>query len=480
MALWSRVAGMKLPLTTGAYQARSIIASAQRCVNLYIEKNPEGSEFPTTHYLAPGLRLLGAAPTKAFRALYAATNGELYAAVGASLYRVLSDWTFTHIGDLDSVAGPVSMIDNTITLVIVDGVANSGYTVDLSTHDFAKIVDDAFYGSPRVSILDDFLIFNQPGTRQFYISGALAVTFDSLDIASKNGAPDKLIASAVVNHTIWLFGERTTEVWYNSGAADFTFERYPGVFIQQGCVAPASVATMDTVIFWLSDGADGEGMVFRNNQMTVLRISTHAMDQEIQKYSRLDDAVGYCYQRDGHAFYVLTFPSADKTWVYDIASGEWHERLWLDDAGELHRHRGICFAKWNGKQLVGDWQNGNLYELTPDALDDAGAPQLHIRSWPALSNEQKRIYLDRFVLDMEVGEIPVDEDEPQVRLRWSDTRGRTWGNAISRGLGKRGEFSTIVQFNRCGRSRERVFEISWSAPVKTALNGAYVAPQSEA
>lgn len=471
---------MKLPLLTGAYEARSVIASAQRCVNLFPEANPSDSEFPTTHYPAPGLIKRATAPVKGFRGLYTATNGELYAVVSSVLYRIHADWTFEQIGTLDSLSGPVSMIDNTLTLVVVDGITSGGYTVDLATHDFAKITDAAFYGSPRVSILDDFLIFNQPNTRQFYISGALAVTFDSLDIASKNGQPDLLVGTAVVNHTIWLFGERSTEVWYNSGAADFVFERYPGVFIQQGCASAASIATIDTVIFWLSDGADGDGMIFRNNQMTAQRISTHAMETEIKTYSRIDDAIGYCYQREGHAFYVLTFPTADKTWVYDIATGQWHERLWLDDTGALHRHRGNCFAQWNRMQLVGDWQTGDLYEMTPDAFDDAGRDMLHIRSWPALSNEKKRIFLERFHLDMQVGEIPVDQDEPQVRLRWSDTRGRTWGNAVSRGLGARGEFNKLIQFNRCGRSRERVFEVSWSAHVRTALNGAYCDPQVEA
>jgi hypothetical protein len=467
---------MKLPLLTGAYEARSVIASAQRCVNLYPESNPADSEFPTTHYPTPGLIKRATAPLKGFRGLYPATNGELYAVVATALYRVGTDWSFNLIGSLSSASGPVSMVDNSLTLVVVDGTKN-GYTVDLKTHAFAPINDPAFYGSPRVSVLDDFLIFNQPDTRQFYISGALAVTFDPLDIASKNGAPDKLVASAVVNHTIWLFGERSTEVWAESGAADFAFQRYPGVFIQQGCASAASVATIDTVIFWLSDGADGEGMIFRNNQMTAQRISTHAMEVEIKGYACIDDAIGYCYQRDGHAFYVLTFPTADKTWSYDIATGQWHERLWLDDTGALHRHRGNCFAQWNRMQLVGDWETGDLYEMTPDAHSDAGAALLRIRSWPALSSEKSRIFLDRFLLDMEVGEIPVDQDEPQVRLRWSDTRGRTWGNAVSRGIGARGEFDHLVQFNRCGRSRERVFEASWSADVKTALNGAYVSPQ---
>lgn len=465
---------MKMALTTGAYTARSVISSAQRCVNLFPEAAPADSEFPTTYYPAPGLIKRATAPTKGFRGLYTATNGELYAAVGANLYRIAPGWNFILIGGLNTFSGPVSMVDNSITLVVVDGAPGSGYQVDLTTHVFSRIVDDAFYGSPRVSVLDDFLIFNQPDSRQFYISGALAVTFDGLDIASKNGAPDKLVVQAVVNRTIWMFGQRTIEIWTNTGAADFTFERYPGVLIQHGCAAAASVATSDTSVYWLSDGDNGDGMIFRSDQLSALRISTHAIEEEIRTYSRIDDAIGFCYQRDGHSFYVLTFPTADKTWCFDLATGQWHERLWLDDEGGLHRHRGNCFAQWNRMQLVGDWETGDLYEITPDAFDDAGNEMLHIRSWPALSNEKKRIFLDRFSLDMEVGEAPVTQAEPQVRLRWSDTRGRSWRNPISRGFGKRGQFGHLVQFNRCGQSRERVFEVSWSANVRTALNGAYV------
>ncbi|CAG9255991.1 hypothetical protein [Paraburkholderia caribensis] len=471
---------MKLPLITGAYEARSLIASAQRCVNLYPEANPTDSEFPTTHYPTPGLIRRATAPLRGFRGLYTATTGDLYAAVATAIYRITDDWTFVPIGTIAAGTGPVSMQDNTIDLTIVDGT-KAGYTVDLKTYDFARITSDAFYGSPRVSVLDDFLIFNQPDTRQFYISGALAVTFDSLDIAAKNGAPDKLISHAVVDRMLWLFGQSTTEVWYNTGASDFTFERYPGVFIPHGCAAAASVATVDTAVYWLADGKDGDGMVFRSNQLSGLRISTHALDKEIRSYPRIDDAIGYCHQTEGHTFYVLTFPTADKTWSFDLATSQWHERMWLDDTGAERRHRGNCFAFWNRMQLVGDWETGDLYEMTPDAFDDAGNSMLHIRSWPALSNEKKRIYLERFSLDMEVGEAPVTAaDDPQVRLRWSDNRGRTWGNKISRSLGARGEFDRLVQFNRCGRSRERIFEVSWSANVSTALNGAYVDPQAGA
>lgn len=466
---------MKLPLTTGAYEARSLIASAQRCVNIYPESNPNDSEFPTTHYPRAGLIKLATAPAKKFRGLYLATDGTLYAVVSYGVYTIdRDDWSFTYVGSMTTSSGPVSMFDNSLTLVIVDG-SPAGYQVDLETKAFSLISDPAFYGSSRVDVIDDFMIFNQPGTRQFYVSGALAVSFDPLDIASKNGAPDKTVACAVSNRRIWVFGERTTEVWYNSGAADFAFQRDPGVFIPHGCASAASIATSDTSIYWLSP----QGIVFRSSDMSALRISTHAMENEIRTYATIADAQSYTYEENGHFFYVINFPTADKTWTFDLATSQWHERMFLDSEGHEHRHRVSVAVEVDGKCIGGDWETGDLYEMSPDAFDDAGSPMLCLRTWPALSNEKKNIFLDRFFADMQVGEIPVDQPEPVARLRWSDTRGRTWGNAISRGLGARGKFDQLVQFNRLGRSRERVFELAWSANVRTALNGAYVAAEGE-
>ncbi|WP_124609593.1 hypothetical protein [Burkholderia seminalis] len=472
---------MKGALTTGAYQSRSVIAANQRCVNLYAEQNPADSEFPVTHFPTPGLIRRAVAPLRGFRGLHTASNGQLYAVVASKLYTVGYDWTFTERGTLATLAGPVSMRDNSAALTIVDGSPN-GYKVDLSTHAFSAITGTAFYGSNRVALIDDFLLFNQPGTRQFYASGALAETFDPLDIAAKNGSSDMTVAVEVANRTIWVFGEKTTEVWYNAGSSDFAFARYPGTFIEYGCKSPASIASADTSVYWLGAGDRGEGIVFRSDQMSALMISTPALTEELRTYPRLDDAIGYTHQADGHMFYVLTFPTADKTWCYDLSTKQWHERLWMDDSGDLHRHRGSCFAQWRGMQLVGDWENGNLYELSLDAFDDDGEEMLHIRSWPNTSNDGDVITYDRFIVDMEVGTAAANDPEPQVRLRWSDTRGKTWGTTLSRGLGERGENGRRAQFNRLGsdRGQGRIFEVSWSARVKTALNGAYIKASGEA
>jgi hypothetical protein len=62
----------------------------------------------------------------------------------------------------------------------------------------------------------------------------------------------------------------------------------------------------------------------------------------------------------------------------------------------------------------------------------------------------------------------LDTEEPQVNLRWSDTRGASWGNPIRQGIGSTGQYLRQVQFNQLGMARDRVFELFWSATIRKA------------
>jgi len=465
----------RIPLKLGAYQARSIIANAQRSVNLYMENNPEDSPFPSTHYPTPGLRLLSTATNgQPWRQLFLASNQQLYGVAGNTVYKINIDWTMTSLGTIDSSSGFVSMVDNSIDLMIVDGSPN-GWTVKLGTGMLQKITDSSFAGADRVDFVDGYFILNSTtNTKQWYISLFEQSTFDPLDFASKLGYSDPIVATCVTKRNVWLFGTQTTEVWANTGDTAFTFGRIDGVFIQHGCASASSISQMDGSIYWLALDPQGHAMVLRNIGYDSRRISTHAMEVEFQSYARIDDAIGFTYQQDGHLFYVLTFPTADRTWVYDLSTEQWHERVWIDSDGNFHRHRANCFAFFNNTHVVGDWENGNLYALDLTVYTDVGNPIPRIRSFPHLMDSGDRMMYREFIAAMEVGNGDGSNDPVPVFLRWSDTAGRSWGNAISETIGKEGDYIRSVQFQRLGMARDRIFELSWSSPVKTALNGAFL------
>lgn len=466
---------MKVPLITGAYQARSFIAAAQRCLNLYPELNPEGESFPSTHYPTPGSTVLLTAPDKIWRCLYTSSDNRLFGVCGSSVYLIKNDLTLQLLGSVTAATTPCYMIDNGVQILLVDGAEN-GYKITLATLAYAQVTNPAFYGATRIAEVDGYIILNRPGTNQWYISLFRELDFDALDFASKIGSADLLAGIGVTRRNVFLFGEQTTEIWTNTGGAAFAFSRIPGAFIQFGCKAPHSICEADGSLYWVSQSPQGECMVLRTENYDRARISTHAIESELQKYATVADAIGYVHQMDGHYWYVLSFPSASKTWVFDLSTQQWHERAYLEENGDFTRHRGNCFAFWNGRHVVGDYADGRLYELSLDVYTDAGNEIRRIRSFPHLVDDGNRVTYLSFQADMESGEPSSQEPDfaPEIRLRYSDSKGGDWSNHLSTSLGMRGNYKAIARWFRLGQARDRVFELSWSANMKTALNGAYV------
>lgn len=466
---------MKVPILTGAYCSRSVIASAQRCVNLFLERNPEGESFPTTHYPTPGLVRLLEAQDRVWRCLYTATDNRLFGVCGKSVYLINDDMTLQKVGAIRSPVGQCYMIDNGVQILLVDGTAD-GFIITLEDLSFRGVNNEAFYGSTRLAIVDGFLLLNRPDTNQWYISLFNEIDFDALDFASKIGAPDKLVAIGATRRNVFLFGESTTEVWTNTGGAAFTFSRVPGAFIQFGCKAPHSLCEADGSIYWVSQSPQGECIVLRTVNYDRERISTFAIENEIQGYQRVDNAIGFAMQMGGHYWYVLSFPTDKKTWVFDIATSQWHELAYLEPDGSFGRHRANCFAFWNGRHIVGDYEDGRLYELSLDVYEDDGREIRRVRSFPHMADDGNRVTYRLFQADMEAGNESGLEPgiPPEIRLRYSDSKGKSWSTPLSTSLGFRGDHTAIARWHRLGQARDRVFELSWSANFKTALNGAYV------
>jgi hypothetical protein len=472
------MATTKFPLITGSYTARSVTSACQRCVNLYMEKNPEGEVFPFTFYPTPGLRQLfdGTGMTGHWRGLYMSNYGILYGVNDVGFYEISKDFTVTKRGELYTNSGnPVQMADNGTTLIVVDG-SERGYQYTFTdTSSFEQIDQDAFYGADTIAFADGFFILNRPGTVQWYISTANTATFDGTDFASKAGYMDLLVGVAVANRYVYLFGKETTEVWTDVGATAFAYSRLPGVYMQYGCVSAASIAQMDGNLFWLSQSPQGEAMVLRSVEMQAVQISTFALANELSGYDTLSDAVGWTYQLNGHMFYVLWFPTANKTWQYDMATQQWNELVWTDINGQENAHRAGAMAFAYRTHLVGDRETGVLYALDQDVYDDNGVNVVRRKGFVhGAATDFNRMSYNEVMLYMETGNGDnLGGTNTGVSLRWSDDGGKSWGNPVIRSLGQRGEYLKTVTFQRLGAARNRVFEVFWSSDVRTALSGAF-------
>jgi hypothetical protein len=467
---------VKTPILGSTYVARSTNAADARMVNLFAEIVPEGGKEPAFLQRAPGLRLLATVGFGPIRGLWSFGNYG-YVVSGNSLYKLDTSYAATLLGTIAGT-GPVSMSDNGTQLFIA---ANpNGYIYNANTNVFAPITDPDFPGAVTVGYIDGYFVFNEPNSQKLWITALLdGTSVDPLDFASAEGAPDDLISLIVDHREIWVFGTNSTEVWYDAGTAAFPLQRIQGAFNEIGCAAAYSVAKMDNSIFWLGADARGRGIVYRANGYSGQRISTHAVEWHIQQYGNLSDAIGYTYQQDGHSFYVLIFPQANTTWVYDASTQAWHERAGWSN-GSFTRHRSNCQMAFNNEIIVGDFENGNIYAFDLDVYADNGQIQKWLRSWRALptgQNNLKRTAHHSLQIDLEsgVGLNLGQGSDPEIMLRWSDDGGHTWSNYHTASIGKIGEYYRRVFFRRLGMTlklRDRVYELSMTDPVKIAVMGA--------
>jgi hypothetical protein len=503
---------MKTPILGSAYVARSVNAADNRMVNMFPEVIPEGGKEPAFLNRAPGLKFLATIGNGPVRGLWVlkADPTRAFVVSGNQFFEIDSNYTATLRGTVGGT-GPVSMVDNGTQIFIA---ANpNGYIFNTSTNVFAQITDPDFPGAVTVAYLDGYFIFNPPNSQRFYLTALLdGTSVDPLDFASAEGSSDGLVALIVDHRELWLFGTDSIEVWYDAGLSDFPFVRIQGAFNELGCAAPYSVAKLDNGLFWLGSDARGKGIVYRAEGYTGKRMSTHAVEWQIQQYGDISDAIGYTYQQDGHAFYVLIFPSANTTWVFDVATQAWHERAGFVN-GDFTRHRSNCQMAYNGEVIVGDYQNGNIYSFDLDVYADNGQIQKWLRSWRALptgQNNLKRTTQHSMQLDCEsgVGLNGIDPDDPldwffsttngnqiitntgdflmfspttteganpEVMLRWSDDGGHTWSNEHWASMGRIGQYGRRVFWRRLGMTlklRDRVYEVSGTDPVKVVIVGA--------
>jgi hypothetical protein len=461
-----------------SYTSQSVNVDCQRSVDLYPELNDlgTGKEREVGSLVStPGKRLLLTLPTSPTRGGYTASNGECFAVGGNKLYSISSSFVATELGSLDTSEGPVSFTDNGTYLVFVDGT--SGYQFNMSTDTFAEIAEPDFpFGAKTITFQDGYFLAEVPGSGRFQFSAINDVTWDPLDFSTAEGSPDSLKAVMSANQRVYCFGAQSLEVFYNSGDADSPWARIQGMVVDVGCAAAHSVAKLPGgSIAFLGGTAAGQGTVYMLQGEAPKRISNFAVESVIRAldYEDMADARAWSYEDSGHVFYALNLPGAESTWVYDVTTGFWHERCYRD-LWELERDRADWHCVAFGEHIVGDYEDGRIYALDLNYYTDSGTAIVRERTAPHVSSSGKNLVHKSFQLDLEVGVglASGQGSDPQAMLQWSDDGGHTWSNEHWRSIGAIGQTRTRVIWRRLGMSRDRVYRVRISDPVKVVLIGA--------
>lgn len=330
--------------------------------------------------------------------------------------------------------------------------------------------DAAFQGGSSVDIVDNYFVYNDPDTQQWAASDLLSPITNPLSFASKDGAPDDLVSLIVDHREVYLLGEQSSEVWVDVGSQPFPFQRIPGTSTQHGIVAKNSMARVGNSFAYVSRNIRGQGMIVQMNGYSPQRISTHAVENTlVNQY--IDDAIAWTYQLEGHECYVVTFPTLNLTWVYDVSTNMWHKWLYTNNLNQYERHRGNCCAVFQGKVLVGDYQNGQIYQLDPNNYTDNGQKVRRLRRCPHIVTDLQRQYFDELQIQFQpgVGLQTGTGENPQAMLRWSNDGGSTWSNEYWVSIGKVGRYLNRAIWRRLGWSRDRIFEVVVTDPVKAVI-----------
>lgn len=448
--------------------------------------NPNDGELPINFYFdtqlddgrtglvrTPGLTAIATlAADKEVRGIYN-HNAVLYVVCGNGVYKYNGALT-TLTGTLGSTGGHVQMVANPTQIMINDGVRS--YYITVATNTVTQIVD-ADYPANVVSIaFQNGYGIALTNTGRFYFSGINDFSsWGALDYLTAEIRPDQ--AKAVISHlqTLIVLGLDGTEIYYSDPNPDAPFSRIQGGYMSKGCGATHSVAIGDNTPIWLSNERQIVRMVSMGAMPQV--ISTRKLDELLQTYDTVSDAYAFCPIIKGYAWYVITFPSEDITFAYNLVTQSWFK--WLSFAGSVfQKHRANCHAFYEGRSMVGDVNDGKLYKIDPTVYTD-GESFRTIKSqitMPPVLKEGHNLFFSKLQLNFKVGVglVSGQGSNPQVMVDWSDDNRKTWSNEHWVGIGKIGEYKDRAILRRMGCSRNRSCRVSYTDPTECILyNPAY-------
>lgn len=456
-----------VPLFGLGNAGKSPNVNAQKRVNLYVEVQADPEANGLVMYPTPGLTTFvnfGASPC---RGLYQ-KGSVAYAVNGSTLWEIAANGTTTSRGTLLTSGGRVDIADNGAQMLIVDGTY--GYIYTFATNTLAQIVDADFPASTTCAFLNGYFVVSKTDSAQFYISALYdGTTWDALDFATAESDPDNLVRLMVDNGVLYLFGDKTTEMWGDSGAADFPFARIGAAAIEWGLLARWSLCKFDGSLIFLRKNRLGaiQVCVLAGNQ--AVPVSNPELDYVFSQYAATENATAFSYSLSGHPFYQINFPTAGESWLYDGLSKSWSK---VESGGG--RHRGEMQVSFLGDSYVSDYENGKFYLLDPASYTDDGSPI--VREFIGRHNKAGDfIRIAKLWLEMEagVGLQSGQGSDPQIMMQISRDGGHEWGAEMWRSFGAAGKYRARAAWNRLGRSRDWLLKFRVTDPVKTIFVAAW-------
>ena len=459
-----------VPLFGLAQSGKSRSVTSQSHTNLYAEIVQDAEKSRVVYYNTPGLLLFTSFGDTPIRG-WIPVGDYIYAVHRGTFWRVDNAGTKTSMGTLSTTEGRVDLAYSGTQIAIADGTSLYCFTVIGSA--FVTVASALLPNPESVTFQDGYFIcsFAVP-SGVYQISGLYnGTTFDALDFATAESNPDGLVRVIADHGELVLCGEVTIEYASNTGGQDFPYATLKGATQEFGLAAKWSLTKFNDSLAGLFKNRMGQVQVMVMLGHSMKEISTPEMSSIINGYATVSDATGFSYLLGGHPMYQINFPSAGKSWLFDASTNLWSS---LESGLSGGRHLGEIHADYLNKPRLTDYANGNIYTLSVDAYNDNGTQRPVEITSRHVFNGGKRSTISMMQVFFEAGSglATGQGSTPEAMLTVSRDGGFTYGNEQARSIGAIGSYLARAVWRRLGQSRDWVFRIRVSDPVKVVITGA--------
>ncbi len=422
-------------LTAPSYMNRTL-GEVQKCIN-WIPEKADGSFVLVS---APGMSLSGTTGNNlACRgAIYSPRADKAYSVNGNKAYQhAVAGGTPTLLtGTLATSTGNVRIVEGT-TRILVLAPGDDGYVINFGSGDIDVVADANFPATPTsAAYMDGYYIVSDGN--QFYLSALndpqdwTPVTFATAEYRG-----DKIAGLLAVGSNLYIFGGTTLEMWYNTGAADFPFQRMSGAVFNIGLLDEATLQSLGNTVFFVATGDGVRGAVWMMEGATKQKISTPYIESRISAWSFTSGTTLFAtaWAWEGHEFYQITNTTSAETFVYDATLGSWIQ--FASNAINFHRARAILnafdttySAGTTPLPIAFDYANGKVYTVSNAYNQEDGNAVTRTKDFKITAG-MSRLFMAGMRIEFEAKHDSSTSYTFSGTLSWSDDNGSNFNTPIT-------------------------------------------------
>lgn len=406
--------------------------------------------------------------------------GDYYYAVsGENVWKINQSQQAVLAFTIETTQGYVSWSNNTTQLVLVDGV--NLWVYNFSTGVSTKVDLSTFPVGPQMIYFQDarFILSFINSNQYFYSNQGDGLTWSTLNYFTQQSRPDTSTGISGTNERIFAFGKISTEIWapvtYTSVAPYYRDNNFIYEFglaakgsVLKGVIDNLANQPVINFVFWLTSNVNGVGAFVLCTGGTPIRVSNDAVDIELSRFASVSDCICTTYKESGHLFIECSFPSENKTLVYDVNTSMWfHKERLNGDYSPI-----IAHVYFNNKHYVGSRLGPYISELSQSYLTNDEEAIKHTRITQTVIDENFNwMEGHKFEVDYEAGQVDAGSD-PYIFISVSGNAGRTWGNPFKCKMGEIGQYNWKAFIEGLGSNYSYTFKIEIYDPVRAYIFGA--------